>query len=241
MSWTLIDSGAEQQQNFANLDQIFSLQGKRITYEFYSDLIYYSCAGKNYYVKRYYSAGKGIRSFRIRPRVQAEWENTFRFAQWGIPTEKIIAYGQEKFIAYFKRGAFVSEEIPGAEDLKTLADEDSPILQDAKRVDAISQQVAKYTSTMHEHNFAHNDLKWRNILIDASDKVYFIDCPTGRFWFGPFLHYRIIKDLACLDKVAKKQLSRSQRLRFYLYYANKTRLDADDKKQIYRILGFFKK
>jgi hypothetical protein len=41
-------------------------------------------------------------------------------------------------------------------------------------------------------------------------------CPAGTFWWGPFLRYRIVKDLACLDKVAKYHLSRTQRLRFYL-------------------------
>ena len=70
---------------------------------------------------------------------------------------------------------------------------------------------------MHTDRFAHNDFKWRNILVDSDidhPKVYLIDCPAGQRWFGPFLPYRIIKDLACLDKLGKYNLSRTQRLSF---------------------------
>ena len=48
-----------------------------------------------------------------------------------------------------------------------------------------------------------------------------------------------IKDLACLDKIAKKQLSEIERLRFYLEYKAKTQLSVKDKKEIYRVLRFF--
>ena len=80
-----------------------------------------------------------------------------------------------------------------------------------------------------------------DLLVDEADtpRLYLIDCPSGEFWWGPFLRYRIVKDLACLDKVAKYHLSRTQRLRFYLDYAQKTRLDASDKKRLRHILRFF--
>lgn len=55
---------------------------------------------------------------------------------------------------------------------------------------------------MHDNRFTHNDLKWRNLLIDDDDKLFLIDCPNGDFWRGFWLKYRITKDLACLDKVA---------------------------------------
>lgn len=241
MNWIVSDVNSDAKACFSDLTHVFALQGKTITHDPISDLIYYPCNGKQYYVKRYYTAGKGIRGFRIRPRVQAEWENTLLFEHWQIPTEKVIAYGQEKRFGYFKRGAFISEEIPGAEDLSTLTQEQNALFKNNDWVNRVSRQVAKYTRILHDNKFAHNDLKWRNILVDEHNTVYFIDCPTGRFWFGPFLRYRIVKDLACLDKVAKKQLRRTQRLRFYLQYKQKTRLESGDKQQIKKILSFFKK
>jgi hypothetical protein len=87
--------------------------------------------------------------------------------------------------------------------------------------------------------YAHNDLKWRNILVDNNGKVFLIDCPNGLLWIPPFLQYRIIKDLACLDKVAKYHLSRTQRLRFYQHYAQKTKLDNQTSEKYARYLLLF--
>jgi tRNA A-37 threonylcarbamoyl transferase component Bud32 len=94
---------------------------------------------------------------------------------------------------------------------------------------------------MHGDGFVHNDLKWRNILVDVKGNpaVYLIDCPLGRRMRAPFLVRGKIKDLACLDKIAKKQLSEMERLRFYLEYKGKAQLSLKDKKEIYRVLRFF--
>lgn len=60
-----------------------------------------------------------------------------------------------------------------------------------------------------------------------------------RYLKKAFLRYRIDKDLACLDKVAKQVLTRTQRLRFYLQYRGVLRLTGADKRQLRRILKFF--
>jgi hypothetical protein len=49
----------------------------------------------------------------------------------------------------------------------------------------------------------------------------------------------MIKDLACLDKVAKYHLSRTQRLRFYLQYRGRERLSTADKRRVRGIVKFF--
>lgn len=63
--------------------------------------------------------------------------------------------------------------------------------------------------------------------------------PVGDFWWGPFLRRRIVKDLACLDKVAKQRLSRTQRLRFYLQYQQRPRLVPADRAVIDQVLRYF--
>ena len=103
----------------------------------------------------------------------------------------------------------------------------------------VSQQLARATRTLHDHHFTHNDLKWRNLLVNGQGELFLIDCPTGTFWWGPLLRYRITKDLACLDKVAKYKLTRSQRLRFYLQYRGRAGLNEGDKPRIRQIGGFF--
>ncbi|MCY1183333.1 hypothetical protein D9M73_239430 [compost metagenome] len=75
--------------------------------------------------------------------------------------------------------------------------------------------------------------------MDPQGTVYFIDCPSGNYWVGFMLRYRITKDLACLDKLAKLHLSNTQRLRFYLQYRRRERLNASDKKRVRHIAHFF--
>jgi hypothetical protein len=173
--------------------------------------------------------------------VQAEWQNLRHFAEWGIPTATLVGWGLERRNGAFLRGALITAELPGTTDLNQLALRKDARLADPRWVAAVSRQLAKMTRVMHAHRFTHNDLKWRNLLVDDADTphLYLIDCPSGEFWWGPFLRYRIVKDLACLDKVAKYHLTRTQRLRFYLDYTQKTRLDAGDRKRVRHILRFF--
>ena len=231
--------GPQAAQAFASLDAVFALQGEAITRDPLSNVMRVEYDGLRYYVKRYHGAGKGLRRLFGRPRVKAEWQNLKHFAAWHIPTAPIAAYGLERKSGFFTRGALITQEIPDTRDLAQLAANQDARLSDPAWVQGISLQLAKATRAMHDRHFTHNDLKWRNLLIDGQQRLFFIDCPTGSFWWGPLLRYRIIKDLACLDKVAKYQLSRTQRLRFYLQYRRRQRLNASDKQRIRQIIGYF--
>lgn len=238
--WTLKPDYQHLHADFGSLEQVFALEGERITRDSESELIRIEREGVVYYVKRYRSNGKHWRNWLPHTRIRAEWENLQRFIQWGIPTAEVVAFGLEReSFGRFRRGAMITREIPGADDLATLARQGDPCLKDVRWIDEIGRQIADFARIMHQHGFVHNDLKWRNILIDGQPRAYLIDCPTGGFWWGPFLQYRIIKDLACLDKVAKYQLSRTRRLRFYLNYVQRKRLTAADKKRIGKIIVFF--
>ncbi|MDR3323984.1 MAG: lipopolysaccharide kinase InaA family protein [Zoogloeaceae bacterium] len=252
--WRLEPAYAHLRAEFGTLDAVFALQGERLTQDPKSEVIRVERAGVRYYVKRY-GAGVGtpknwrrhwgrylrlaLLAYLPRPRVKAEWQNLKQFGKWGIPIPEIVACGMERRYGAFWRGALITRELPATEDLATLARRHDPRLSDPVWVAEISQQVATYTRILHAHHFIHNDLKWRNILVDPERRVYFIDCPWGGYWFGPLLAYRIVKDLATLDKVAKQHLSNRQRLRFYLQYRQQKRLTPADKDCIRRIVHFF--
>ncbi|MDY0250634.1 MAG: lipopolysaccharide kinase InaA family protein [Pseudomonas sp.] len=238
-SWQLAVDYQMLKADFGSLEQVFALQGERVTHDPLSELIRVNRHGVEYYVKRYRNAGKGLRRYAARPRIKAEWQNLKRFAKWGIPTAEVVAQGLERKAGAFVRGAMITREIPNSRDLADLAQQSSPLLKDSAWVRQVSVQVAHAARVMHTHRFTHNDLKWRNLLVDEQAKVYLIDCPAGTFWWGPMLQYRMIKDLACLDKVAKYYLSNTQRLRFYLQYCQRTRLQVQDKKKITKIVRFF--
>ena len=244
-------NGGIAQRAFPTLEQVFALTGERVTSDPLSEVLRVEIEGRRYYVKRYAGNGKnalrrwfGLRQWFAPPRVEAEWRNLLAFREWGIPTARLMAYGIERRFGGFVRGALVTEEIPGASDLALLAERNDARLHDPRWVSGVSAQVARFTRRIHDAGFVHNDLKWRNLLVsdggnDDAPVVYLIDCPSGGFWRGPFLDYRIVKDLACLDKVAKRCLTRARRLRFYLDYAGHARLDADDKRRVRRIVRFF--
>ncbi|WP_286785430.1 MULTISPECIES: lipopolysaccharide kinase InaA family protein [Pseudomonas] len=237
--WKLDSSYADLSAHFGSLDAVFALEGERLTRDPLSEVIRVEVDGVRYYVKRYWGAGKGVRRYLGRPRVKAEWQNLKHFARWGIPTATVVGWGLERSGGAFLRGALITRELPNTHDLAWLANNHDPRLRDRRWVDGISRQLARATRILHDHSFAHNDLKWRNLLVDERGELFFIDCPGGTFWRGALLRRRIVKDLACLDKVAKYTLSRTQRLRFYLQYAGATRLGAGDKQRIRQVLGYF--
>lgn len=249
-SWFLdpVCQGREAEKMFGSLDAVFRLEGEQIAKDPLSRVLRVSADGKRYYVKRYLGNGKnavrrwfGLRGLLGPQRVRREWENLLAFQRWGIPTAKLVAYGLERRLGSFVRGALITQEVPDTVDLAKMAATHDPRLKDRAWVAAVARQVADATRVMHNAGFAHNDLKWRNLLVDGGERptVYLIDCPSGSYWWGVFLHYRIIKDLACLDKVAKYVLTRTQRLRFYLEYVQQARIGTEDKRRIKRILSFF--
>ena len=241
MSWHLepgIDPAAVAR--FADLDAVFALEGELVALDSMTRTLRVEVNGLNYYVKRYSGLGKKpLRRWLSTPRVQMEWENLRHFAHWGIPTARITGFGQETEAGRFLRGALITHEIPDTIDLARLARSGDLRMKSRRWWDGISRQVADITRGLHARRFVHGDLKWRNLLVDKSDHVHLIDCPSGSFWWPPFLEYRIIKDLACLDKLASRHLSRTQRLRFYLDYAHGKRLDSADKRRIRKVVAFF--
>src|SRR5690606_19946721 len=122
--------------------------------------------GVRYYVKRYRGAGKGLRRYLGRPRVKAEWQNLRLFAKWGIPTAPIVAHGLERRGSAFVRGALVTRELENTRDMAEMASQGDVRLRDPRWVAKVSRQLASHTRTMHDHYFTHNDLKWRNLLVN---------------------------------------------------------------------------
>lgn len=237
--WSLASEYAALSDEFGSLEAVFALQGRRLTSDPLSEVILVERGGVRYYVKRYWGGGKGLRRFIGRPRVKAEWQNLKNFAKWDVPTAPIVANGLERRFGTFVRGALITRELENTLDMAHMAQRQDQRFRDRHWVAGVSSQLARATRILHDHHFAHNDLKWRNLLVNERAELFLIDCPTGSFWWGPLLRYRIIKDLACLDKVASKVLSRTQRLRFYLQYRGRQRLNTADKKRIRQVIAFF--
>ena len=240
INWTIV---AEYQQTtlgkrLKNFDDAYNFKGEYVDIK----VLKISVEDKNYYLKKYAMFKRIIPRYISFSKVKMEWKNLLLFQKLGIPAAKLVAYGQETRGRVIHRGVLVTEELVDCQDLVSVADNLNYLLKQPQWVARVSHQIAEVARTLHEHNFAHNDFKWRNIMVDIKadfPQIYLIDCPAGMKWYKPFLEYRIIKDLACMDKRAKYELSKKQRLAFYKDYAQCRKLTAKDKKRIRKILQFF--
>jgi tRNA A-37 threonylcarbamoyl transferase component Bud32 len=223
------------------IDQVFSLKATLIARGPISWVMRMDAEDSHYFVKCYTQSGKHLRRFIGRSRLRAEYENLQFFAACGIPTAPIVAFSEERKFGLFQRGYLITDEIQNTRDLAEIAAVNDPRLHDRHWVRCVSKQIACHTATLHRHGFIHNDLKWRNILVQdtTEPKVYFIDCPVGRRRFGILRKRGIMKDLACLDKLGCKHLTRTDRLYFYKAYTGKQRIDRQDKVLIKRAVHFF--
>ena len=226
---------------FSSIDHVFNLRGKQINDDKLSSVHRIEIDGVGYYVKKYIKAGKGVRRYLGRSRIRAEWENMLFFHELGIPAAKVVAYGEEKKFGVMTRGVLITEEVKNSKDLKTMVNEGSPKLSDRIWMRQVINQVATIARTLHDKKFIHTDFKWRNILVTQTEqpKVFLIDCPSGSV-VNTFLFERgRVKDLACLDKVAKYNLSKTQRLSFFMMYCQKNNLDKKYRLLLKKIQNFF--
>jgi len=117
----------------------------------------------------------------------------------------------------------ITEVIDDTTNLAEIAMNHPEKFQNIQWRDAVIVDLAQVIAKLHQNRFCHNDLHWRNILIQENEssrghKIYLIDCPSGKHLFWPFLNYRKLKDLASLDKLAPNYLTQTQCLRFFLEY-----------------------
>ena len=225
-----------------DLEALFNLSGSQVTKSPISELIEYKDQKNIFYIKKYHQAGKYLRKYVGRSRLKAEYENLNTFRKLGIPIPNVVNFQEKRNLTKYEKGILITEKLENVYSLADLTVSNKKMFDNKKWFDSIIIQLAAYTKTLHDNNFIHNDLKWRNILVtlDTNDpKVYFIDCPCGSIKFGPFLSRGKIKDLACLDKVAKYVLDNKIRLKFYKQYLGVDKLTKKDKKNIIKILKFF--
>jgi len=155
-----------------------------------------------------------------------ETRNLLFFKSVGIPTPRVVAWGQRRnAIGTIVDDYIITEAIPGTQTLDEFITSACPDRSQAlycSRRDSIIDQLSHTTRAIHAHNFYHQDLKWRNILarIDGDQtELFWIDCPKGDFTrSATHQTRRALKDCATLDKLARLHCSKEERLRFVAGY-----------------------
>ena len=242
MQWNLAagPGDAVASESFSTLDRVFDLDGPRVSHGGLCHVIKLHLGGRDYYVKRYQNRGKHLLKAFGRNRAATEHHNLAFFARLGIPVPRVVAYGGVRRFGLLRRAAIITEGVPNATDLRTVAHTRPDLLASRRWVFAAMRQVADYTRRIHSDGFTHRDLKWRNILAETREapRIFFFDCPSGRHVSALRRRHFILRDLAGLDRLAREHLSRTMRLRFYLWYRNRTHLTKEDRKLIARVVTY---
>jgi len=223
-----------------SFEAAYQLTGKIISKSSQSEIFAYQHADKTFFVKRYFRT-KGLASWFGWSRFDLESKNQQWFNQIGVSAARVVAIGKQGVFFKTHKGVLVTEGIANSQELVEIAKKTPDVFRNKDWADSVIFQLADIIATIHKARFCHNDLHWRNILIQQSaeqkePKIFLIDCPSGKKLVWPLLDYRKLKDLASLDKLAPNYLTRSQRLRFFMHYRGISELTFNDKQIIRAVI-----
>ncbi len=210
-----------------------STDGQVVAWSRTTDTVYIADpAGEpGFYVKRYhYPRWKNRTRAALRGtllgahRGLAEFRLLRRMIRLGLPAVRPVACGARRVAGFVSACFLITEEVPGACNLTTFADE---LHSGRRRLPAamrrqLVRRLARQVRELHETGFQHRQLFWRNLLVrfDLLDRgeFFFLDprpVRAGRrvvprdFW---------VRELAQLAVSAMPFTTRSERLRFLLDY-----------------------
>jgi hypothetical protein len=169
-----------------------------------------------------------------------EFETTENLSQSGINTPKTVAYGEQWNLFFEKRSFIITEKIPVAEALeRKLPDcfKGKATAGNKKLRKIFIVELAEFIRKFHETNYRHRDLYFAHIFHSDNGEFFLIDLARA---FKPILQSRRyqIKDIAQLYYSAPgKYFSQADRLRFYLHYTNRKKINMADKIFIRKVLS----
>jgi len=157
--------------------------------------------------------------------------------RYGISTPKTVAYGDQWAGLFEKRSFMVMEEIEG----HSLEEKVPACFYDRKSANShrlrceFITKLADFVKAFHDTGFRHRDLYLCHIFCSEGDRFHLIDMHRA---FKPRIlaeRYRL-KDLTQLHYSAPgRVISQADRLRFYLRYCGKTKLDGRDKRFLRKV------
>jgi len=162
-----------------------------------------------------------------------------QLSQNGVSTPKIIAHGQQWSVLFEKRSFIVTEKIPNADSLERKLPPcfNRPAASETLRArrDFIAD-LAAFIRKFHKTNYRHRDLYLSHIFCDDDGRFHLIDLARC---FRPaiFAERFRVKDIAQLYYSAPAaHFSPTDRLRFYLAYADCDKLAPQDKTFIRKVI-----
>ncbi|OHB48397.1 MAG: hypothetical protein A2Y10_09760 [Planctomycetes bacterium GWF2_41_51] len=157
-------------------------------------------------------------------------EPGIKLQQAGINTPQVIAYGERWNGLFEKQSFIITEKIPNASSLEEKLPE---IFFSGKN--QFIKNLAEFVRKFHDTGFRHRDLYLCHIFSDSHGNFTLIDLNRA---FKPlcFSKKYLIKDLAQLYYSSPGDtITKTDRLRFFLYYFQKEKLTKSDRSIVKKI------
>jgi tRNA A-37 threonylcarbamoyl transferase component Bud32 len=184
------------------------------------------------YVKIYAHRKHPLQRYLRKGRSQTEVRNLLFFRSLGISTPRVLAWGEKRnAIGRIVQEFIITEAVAATQQLDEFVPaycRDAGNAMHSSMRMQIAEQLGQWTRAMHDANFVHEDLKWRNVLARRSEtgvELFWIDCPKGYFAKpGATLERKKLKDCATLDKIARIRCSKEERQTFIKAYLGQGRI-----------------
>jgi len=169
-----------------------------------------------------------------------ELEPSIELPAAGIGAPRVVAHGEQRNLLFETRSFIITEKLAGAEALeRRLPDcfEAAPRPQILRQRRAFITQLARLVRKFHDTGSCHRDLYLSHIFWGPDTGFHVIDLARV---FKPLVFRRRfrVKDIAQLHYSAPSEhFSSTDRLRFYLAYTGRKRLDPRDKAFIRAVLA----
>jgi hypothetical protein len=180
--------------------------------------------GETIYFKRYtYTAKKKLYFWMMPSKPMTEVFGFQELKDMDIPTLDVLAYGERRYLGGLRAAYVVTRGIDNTVPLDEFVSVNCEQFSVTKRHEvyhALCSQLLEQVKTAHDLNFFHQDLKWRNILVQENEgeyKLYWIDCPRAHYAWLMIERSRII-DLSGLARSAILYLSIYDIFRFTRKY-----------------------
>lgn len=189
--------------------------------------------GANYYVKVFNGAGNRLQHLIGTGRFQRERRNYHYFAELGLATPDLVAWGCETRFGLLQRAVLVTREVTGALDLEKFINSGALYQQGSPGAREVLGQWADTTRLFHQRGFYHGDLKGRNVLIRQSQQnqpeLLYFDCPRGYHPPRPMLRHCIVRELAHIERGLRAYVRPADLMYMYRRYRGVSRLGPEDK------------
>jgi hypothetical protein len=187
----------------------------------------------SYYVKVFSGAGNRLQHLIGTGRFQRELRNYGYFAELGLATPELVAWGCDTRLGILQRAVLVTREVTGAIDLEKYIASGQLYKNGAADAREILGQWADATRLFHQRGFYHGDLKARNVLVrreaTRTAQLLYFDCPRGYHPPRPMLRHCIVRELAHIERSLQGRVRRTDLMYMYRRYCGVKCLSAEDK------------